>query len=128
MEGIFKAGDREYESCWFETDKHLKYKVPETIKIRCFHEDRILINREKTSIQVINSPTQQKLIPGILVLEKNKMYGKHKNKFLYRFIPNNLKLPYFLVPYKQNTGFCKKYTYRYMIIRYKEWKDKYPQG
>ena len=128
MEGIFKTGDREYESCWFETDKHLKYKVPENIKIRCFHEDRIVINREKTSIQVINSPTQQKMIPGILVLEKNKMYGKHKNKFLYRFIPNNLKLPYFLVPYKQNTGFYKKYTNRYMIIRYKEWKDKYPQG
>lgn len=128
MEGIFKTENREYESCWLETEKKTKHNIPNTIKIRCFHEDRIVMDKENTYIGIINSPTQEKLIPGILVLEKNKMYGKHKSKFLYRFIPNNIKLPYFLVPYRQETGFYKKYINRYIVIRYKEWNDKYPRG
>ena len=47
-------------------------------------------------------------IPGVLVLEGNKRYGKHKRKFLYKCIPDDRRLPIFMVPYSIKLGFNKK--------------------
>ena len=64
-------------------------------------------------------------IPGILVLNGNKVYGTYgsskKKRYLYKFIPNDSSLPYFLVPYVIPSSFSKKYINKYAVIRFKEW-------
>jgi len=67
-------------------------------------------------------------IPAVLVLEGNKMYGKHKGKFLYRCLPNDRKMPTFLIPYKNKLSFSKKFINKYVTIRYRHWEGKHPAG
>lgn len=66
-------------------------------------------------------------IPGILILTGNKVYGSYgpqkKQKYLYKFIPNDISLPYFLVPYHIPPSFSKKYINKYVIIQFKEWYE-----
>ena len=67
-------------------------------------------------------------IPGVLVLEGNKRYGKHKNKFLYKCIPDDRRLPIFMVPYKIRLGFSKKQYNKYIVFKFNHWNSKHPQG
>lgn len=66
-------------------------------------------------------------IPGILLLSSQKVYGticnqnKHKQKYLYKFVPYNSSFPHFLVPYSIQNSFSKIHKNQYMIIRFKEW-------
>ena len=48
-------------------------------------------------------------IPGILILNDNRTYGRHKsnNRLLYRCIPNDKTLSPVLIPYNINIGFSK---------------------
>lgn len=66
-------------------------------------------------------------IPGILVLNGNKVYGTYgsskKKKHLYKFIPNDSSFPYFLVPYMIPPSFSKQYVNKYVVIRFKEWHE-----
>ena len=64
-----------------------------------------------------------------MVLEGNKTYGYHsKNRLYYRCIPDDRRLPEFLVPYKLKIGFIKKMTNKYIIFKYKNWDNKHPTG
>jgi len=67
-------------------------------------------------------------IPGVLVLEGNKMYGRYKDKFLYKCVPDDKRLPLFLVPYKIKPGFNKKLSNKYIIFKFKNWDNKHPMG
>ena len=69
-----------------------------------------------------------KIIPGVLVLEDNKSYGIHNKKPLYRCIPDDSRLPSFLVPHKLNIGFNKHFKNKYIVFRYQHWNDKHPRG
>jgi exoribonuclease R len=57
-------------------------------------------------------------IPGILVLEDNKTYGRTANKkrLYYKCIPNNRELPPHLIPYSPDIGFHKKLQNRFIIF------------
>ena len=128
MEGIFRSNTRSYDEQYIEVKEGNKIPIPKSMFMKCFNGDFISIDMKERSYKCIQSSIKNKPIPGILLLERNKMYGRYKDKYLYRFIPHDVKLPFFLVPYKQKYGFCKKNVNLYMIISLKDWTDNYPRG
>jgi exoribonuclease R len=92
-----------------------------------FHEDII----DSTTLTTIESPLrEQPYIPGILVLENNKSYGRTENKkrLLFKCIPHKKNYPAFLVPYEPKLGFSKNILNHYVILKYTQWNDKHPRG
>ena len=85
-----------------------------------------------STLNVISSPYREpgKYIPGILILEKNKTYGRTENnkRLLYQCIPNDKSLPIFLVPYEIKVGFSKDIQNNYVLFKFKHWNDKHPRG
>ena len=70
-------------------------------------------------------------IPAVLILADNKTYGRHpgNNKLLYKCVPDDCRMPPFLVPYElKNVGFSKVFVNLYVTIQFKEWTTKHPQG
>ena len=69
-------------------------------------------------------------ICGILVLKNNKTYGKTKNnKFYYKCIPDDKRIPHFLIPYKiKQIGFSKHFTNKYVVFKFDHWNEKHPHG
>ena len=52
-----------------------------------------------------SSARSMQVVPGVLVLKDNKIFGKIKDKFLYKCVPDDKRLPVFIVPYKIRTKF-----------------------
>jgi exoribonuclease R len=74
-------------------------------------------------------------MPGVLVISGNKSYGRqstNKNnigKLLYKCIPDDMRLPAFLVPYEiKQIGFSKVLKNLYVTFSFNEWDDKHPRG
>jgi exoribonuclease R len=59
-----------------------------------------------------------KYVPGILILDDNKTYGRTENKkrLLYRCIPDDRDLPAYLVPYDLKLGFSKDLKNKFVLI------------
>ena len=94
---------------------------------KLFDQDVFSVNDE--CIDLIHSTIRNvKNIPGVLVLEDNKSYGVHNKKPLYRCVPDDSRLPSFLVPHKLNIGFNKHFKNKYIVFRYQHWDDKHPRG
>ena len=81
-------------------------------------------------VNILHSTVRESIIPGVLVLEKNIKMGAYKDRFLYRCIPDDKRLPEFIVPFKLKKEFSKKYENKYIIFKFKCWFDnaKYPIG
>ena len=73
-----------------------------------------------------------KYIAGILILEKNKTYGRTPNKkrLYYICIPFQKNLPHFLVPYEIPIGFEKVFPNHYVLFKFDHWtpQEKHPYG
>jgi len=76
-----------------------------------------------------------KCIPGVLILDDNKTYGRESNgnkkqgRLLYKCIPNDKTIPIMLVPYEiKEMGFSKIFPNLYVTVAFKQWtpKDKHP--
>jgi exoribonuclease R len=68
-------------------------------------------------------------LSGVLVLEKNKSYGKYKDKQLYKCLPDDRRIPSFLIPYEiKKIGFSKIYKNKYVTFGYSHWDHKHPYG
>lgn len=82
------------------------------------------------STLVFSNVRTQKNIPGILLLENNRTYGRTENKkrLYYKCKPNDSKLPYFLVPYDMPMGFQKNFKNKYVTFSFHHWNDKHPCG
>lgn len=114
---------------------------------KLFNGDIFTYNKDK--VEFVSSFVRELTnIPGVLIIEGNKTFGrenKHKiidgktytrnslkivaGKLLYKFIPNDLSLPPFLVPYEMNKmDFTKFFNNLYVIIKFKSWDDKHPHG
>lgn len=125
--------NRDYSS-FYIIDTETKEKISDnTITIdpihnKMFSNDLFYFHENKIVIE--SSLVKQKEIPGILILENNKTYGRTNNKkrLLYKFIPNNKQLPAFLVPYEIQLGFNKVFKNKYATIRYDSWIGQHPQG
>ena len=118
---------RNYET-WSIT--HLQQQYPihyNPLHYKHFHGDII----DATTLTIIKSPIREhNYIPGILVLENNKSYGRTENKkrLLFKCIPHKKNYPAFLVPYEPKLGFSKNILNHYVIFKYTQWNDKHPRG
>jgi len=70
------------------------------------------------------------LIPGVLLLNGNRTYGKNETgkRALYKCIPDNRNLPHFLIPYELKLGFSKDIKNKYIVFAYEHCNDKHPRG
>ena len=80
-------------------------------------------------VNLVHSPMRRaKFISGVLVLSGNKTYGKFKNKYFYRCIPDDKRLPEFLIPYKVKIKFRKHQDNKYVVFKFSSWRKKHPVG
>ena len=104
----FKCEDRNYSKYGFIDAKQLSDTYIELnvdpLKNKLFNQDIFDYNGDKLTI-LHSSIRSMKNIPGVIILLGNKTYGKIKNKLLYRCVPDDKRLPEFLVGYKIRNNF-----------------------
>lgn len=107
-------------------DVSLKEFNPLSYKL--FNGDIFTYNNGEFSL--IHSCTKSmNYLSGVLVLEKNKSYGKYKDKHLYKCLPDDRRIPSFLIPYEiKKIGFSKIYKNKYVTFGYSHWDHKHPYG
>ena len=80
-------------------------------------------------VNIFHSPMRKaKFISGVLVLLGNKTYGKYKHKYFYRCIPDDKRLPEFIIPYKVQIKFKKHQDNKYVVFKFSSWRKKHPIG
>ena len=95
---------------------------------KLLNNDIFTFNKEKVNIvhSVLRTTDS---IAGVLILENNKTYGRMKDKLLYKCVPDDIRIPSFLVPYEiKKMGFSKSFVNLYVTFRFHEWTSKHPQG
>ena len=99
---------------------------------------------DNNNISIIHSSIRTGTsIPGVLILDGNKTYGRvnksidghaySKNKpqgrLLYKCIPDDIRIPPFLVPYEiKSMEFSKVFKNLYVTINFDQWDDKHPRA
>lgn len=103
-------------------------KIPiEPANHKLFSSDIFEMNDNSTNI-LHSSVRSMPCIPGVLVLSNGKTYGKYKDKYLYKCIPDDRRFPNFIVPYALKLGFSKNIDNKYIVFRFDNWNGKHPQG
>ena len=91
-----------------------------------------LVNDTESILNIVHSSVRTvDNIPAVLILADNKTYGRHpnNNKLLYKCVPDDIRIPPFLVPYElKHVGFSKVFVNLYVTIQFKDWTTKHPQG
>ena len=86
------------------------HKTLEPCKEKLFTGDIFEINNN--ICKIIHSTVRvEGSYSGILVLDGGQTYGRCKKKLLYKCIPDDMRLPIFLVPYEGKKKFFQK-TYK----------------
>lgn len=135
---IFKiyVNDRNYSS-WniFETASFKPVELEiNPIENKLFSNDVFSIDDSKNVKLIHSSIRSGTSMPGVLIINGNKTYGRQdknnkKGRLLYKCIPDDMRLPPFLVPYEiKNVGFSKVFVNLYVTFSYVEWNDKHPLG
>ena len=129
------VNDRNYQS-WevFDTEQFNKILLDiNPIENKLFTNDVFSIDKNNKVAILHSSIRTTAAIPCVLILNGNKTYGrdnkynKSSNKLLYKCIPDDNRLPSFLVPYEiKSMGFSKVFKNLYVTINYREWNDKHP--
>lgn len=133
MAHIYKVhiNDRAYTSWAFLTVvdfKEIELKEINPAEQKLFTNDIFTIEPE---FKILHSGVRtSNNIPGVLILKGNKTYGRGENgKLLYKCIPDDRRLPTFLISYEmKNVGFSKVFVNQYVTVNFSEWKDKHPRG
>ena len=123
--------DRKYTS-WeiFETATFQKVDIkvnPNESKL--FSND--VFSFDNNTVKIVHSTIRSSSsMPGVLVINGNKTYGRNKNgKLLYKCIPDDMRLPTFLVPYEiKHVGFSKVFINLYVTFDFLNWEDKHPHS
>lgn len=147
---IFKIhiNDRSYHS-WevFDSNKFNKVDLKiNPLESKLFTNDVFTINKHNEVILEHSSIRSGPAIPGVLILDGNKTYGRQHRleagqtytrkraemaggKLLYKCIPDDIRLPSFLVPYEiKQMGFSKVFKNLYVTINFDNWEDKHPRA
>lgn len=97
-------------------------------KDKLFNGDKF--HYHNNQIVVSYSISKNEVIPGILIIDSKKTYGRNaKGKLLYKFIPNNKTFPHFLVQYElKKVGLAKAMPNLYVIVQFISWENKHPNG
>jgi exoribonuclease R len=128
--------DREYSSWSISADDSFREIIIENsefhpAKSKLFTKDVFLYDTSTNSVSLkyshIRSGTP---IAGILLLSQNKTFGRTKNKkrLLYKCIPDDSKIPAFLIPYEPTVGFSKTQKNKYVLFKFDNWDDQHPHG
>jgi hypothetical protein len=98
---------------------------------------------ENNKINILHSSIRSgPHMPGVLVLADNKTYGREQKqqvnsskmrtkegRLLYKCIPDDMRLPTFLIPYEiKNIGFSKVFKNLYVTFTFEHWEDKHPRA
>lgn len=129
----FTTDDREYSS-WntFDSKTHLPVKIDglNPLKERLLNQDifDIFPSYKTGNVVIVHSTFRaSKGIPSVLILEGDKSYGLLNKRKLYKCIPDDARLPVFLVPYEiKQMGFQKKILNKYVNIVFDNWEGKHP--
>jgi exoribonuclease R len=98
------------------------------IEYKLLNNDIFTFNKEKVNI-IHSSIRNCESIAAVLILNTNQTYGRYKNKLLYKCIPDDIRIPSFLVPYEiKKLGFSKLMNNLYVTIQLFEWINKHPVG
>tara|TARA_B110000114_G_C15088409_1_gene397298 strand:- start:596 stop:2359 length:1764 start_codon:yes stop_codon:yes gene_type:complete len=127
--------DRQYTSWSLVSENETNDPPPEgfnPLNHKLFHGDQIDVQLNDM-YSIIHSPLRQNQnIPGVLILENNRTYGRTENKkrLLYKCRPYDPQYPDFLIPYNIIMGFHKKFQNKYVTFKFDHWKseDKHPYG
>lgn len=75
---------------------------------------------------------QTATLAGVLLLQGNKTYGRKKNKYWYRCVPNDKRLPSFLIAYpwggSRTPTFSKNPENKFVVFKYESWEGMHPRG
>lgn len=150
---LFKihVNDSNYSS-WniYEMTHYTKVDLPPSlvhpINNKLFMNDVFRINDIK-EVELVHSTVRHDLhIAGVLILVGNKTYGSQheliagksythhramqaKGKLLYKCVPDDARLPAFLVPYKiDRHEFSKVLSNVYVTIMFDNWEGKHPKA
>lgn len=95
-------------------------------KIKLFTNDIIDHDGNIICSNIRNCPS----LAGTIILDKNRTYGRTPNgkKFYYKCIPDDSRLPSFLLPYDMKMEFSKKFKNKYVVFKFNEWSNKHPIG
>jgi hypothetical protein len=126
----FLPKDRSYSEWEFLDTTYFK---PVQLEIDPIKEKLLpndIIALEKGIVKKIHSTIFcQGSIPGVLILEGNKTYGKVKNRHYYKCIPDDIRIPSILVPYEiKHMGFSKSFKNKYVIFDIVNWENKHIVG
>lgn len=118
-------------------------------------ENKLLSNDvfkfDNNKVTIIHSSVRTgTAIPGVLILDGNKTYGRERKitegqtytplklklklkhsagRLLYKCIPDDSRLPSFLIPYEiKNIEFSKVLKNIYVTFNFNNWNEKYPIG
>lgn len=115
------------------------------IDLKLFTNDVFTIENDDKIKIVHSSIRSSSAIPGVLILTGNKTYGRENknqekgiqgkrtnsknNRLLYKCIPDDMRLPCFIIPYElKNIGFSKVLKNIYVTFHFDNWEDKHPKG
>ena len=121
--------DWKYHDANNYTPVELSINNPAEYKL--FTNDVFTVIPDTNEVQILHSSIRASVsIPGVIILKDNKTYGRYKNgKLLYKCIPDDMRIPAFLIPYElKSLGFSKVLTNHYITFNYAEWTGKHPIG
>jgi len=136
------VNDRNYTT-WqiFESNNFNKVELDiNPLESKLFSNDVFSIEKGKdtNTVKLLHSSIRTGSIPGVLILAGNKTYGRQKTgkfgksgcgKLLYKCIPDDMRLPPFLIPYEiKNIGFTKVFKNLYVTFVFDEWEEKHPKA
>ena len=142
------VNDRSYSSWEVFDSENLTKTILDfnPIESKLFSNDVFTIDSNNKVVLLHSSIRCGPAMPGVLVLAGNKTYGRqHKmkegqtytkkhaemagGKLLYKCIPDDMRLPSFLVPYEiKNMSFSKVFKNLYVTITFDQWEDKHPRA
>jgi exoribonuclease R len=98
-------------------------------KEKLFFNDVFTFNENKNVNLVHSTIRIGSNIPGVLLINGNKTYGRKNGKLLYKCVPDDMRIPPFLIPYEiKNMGFSKVFINLYITFSFVDWNDKHPHG
>jgi len=150
MSAIYKIhiNDRNCSS-WeiYESESFKKVEIDfNPLDKKLFTNDVFSIDKSNNLTILHSSIRSGPAIPGVLILDGNKTYGREnkvidgqtytrqklKNtlgRLLYKCIPDDIRIPPFLVPYEiKSMGFSKVFKNLYVTINFDNWEDKHPRA
>jgi len=112
----------------FQPVTQFSKEVIDGISKKLFPEDVFAYDEATARATLVYSVVRaMKNIPGVLIVSDYMTYGRRKNRPLYKCIPDDTRLPPFLVPYEmKHLGFFKDIPNLYVTVQFVDWDGEHP--